>query len=333
MKRTALALLVALALLASSCGSGDSTGDPPSDATTPTTATSPATTTTTSTTIPQTLTAAEERWCAGSVREGGNSTPNLDVVLQTVGDLGLMGSLSMYAGGRGQFVGDWELEAGNDFDQQWIQVCKAAYQIRPDTPPPPPASSTTTTIREEAAKPFLMDSGFTNLPDGNVTWAAMFFNPNSDWVIVNARFDIELIDEAGRILDTGFDTAEIILPLSAIAISGTLYDSPARVTELNFLGGWDTVEAPPRGTGVWIIEKVAVDEDRYSTSITGEISSTFDDTWESVQLTAVFYDEADNIIGGDSTYVDRIYNDKVVLFDISVFSDVKIDRVEVYAGG
>jgi len=99
---------------------------------------------TTTTTIPPTtttepapvLSGAESVWCAEALKETPitgfsptpRPTPNLDVVLQVAESLGHVSGF--YLDGR-EFLAEWESAAGSDFDAQYVEVCKVAFELRP----------------------------------------------------------------------------------------------------------------------------------------------------------------------------------------------------------
>ena len=137
------------------------------------------------------------------------------------------------------------------------------------------------------------------------------------------------IYDSGRILDTDTDYIDFILPNSKVAVEGFEYDLTASVASIDFRASWDTQDMGGETPGAWVIQNVAVDVGRYSTKVTGDIQSTFSEVKESVEIVAVLYDEADNIVGGGFTYIDRVYNDKFAVFEISVRDEVKFNRAEV----
>ena len=56
-------------------------------------------------------------------------TPNLDVVRQVSDSLGYGSNVFLNIGG--EFLAEWESAAGSDFDAQYVEVCKVAFELRP----------------------------------------------------------------------------------------------------------------------------------------------------------------------------------------------------------
>lgn len=198
------------------------------------------------------------------------------------------------------------------------------------TPSTTTTTRATTTTGPPAKDPVVADSAFWNDNDGGGGWVAIVENPNTDWAFLNVFFDIALIDAENRVLDTDFGSVEFLLPGGRTAIRGSAFDLPAPIADLEFEASWDNEDVVAEELGEWLLTDLTVDQERRRTEVGGDVSSTFQDEFEFVEVVAVFLDENGALVYADSAYVDTVFPERKAFFEVASYDVPVFETVEAY---
>ena len=130
-------------------------------------------------------------------------------------------------------------------------------------------------------------------------------NPNPEHALRFAGFDIEAVGADGLILDTGSNYVDM-LP-GRTALTGMFTKVGAHTIDHLEVRGPDISEAEHEpDLGAFTITDVAGTSDEWSTTVGGTLSGTFAEELTNVRIEVVVRDAAGQIVGSDSTYVDRL---------------------------
>lgn len=132
-------------------------------------------------------------------------------------------------------------------------------------------------------------------------------NPNDDFVYDIASVDVEATGADGTILDT---SSNYVTALSGrTAISGSFISvGQGEISSLNVLlpAASEAITSPLDETGTFVIDPITATTDDFATTATGTISGSFDTDQELVGIIVVARGADGSIIGGATTYVDRL---------------------------
>ncbi|NYF17666.1 putative Tic20 family protein [Microbacterium sp. AK009] len=154
-------------------------------------------------------------------------------------------------------------------------------------------------------------------------------NPNPDAVFEYGELTTEAIDASGTILDSSTDYITM-LP-GQVAVSGSFYEVGANeITALEVIGP-DPAEAvtePSTGAGKFSVGDLAATGDEYATEVSGTVTGQFPVDQEFVGVTVVARDPGGTIIGGTSTYIERLPADGgSARFEAVFFTPLPADTV------
>lgn len=179
----------------------------------------------------------------------------------------------------------------------------------------------------------VVESGFTNVGDDPpyAQYGVILENPNpSGWIGSYVTVTVAFYDEAGDVLTSSEDIVAAAVP-GRFAVAGVAFDvAGAKSMEIDVDADWQEVDYQ---TGSFTPSKVKLTHGEYETRVTGVLKCTFDVDQENVEIIAILRDAKDRIVGGESTYVDKVRCDKGTPFSIETFGRLgKAKSAEVYPG-
>ncbi|WJL96279.1 DUF4190 domain-containing protein [Microbacterium sp. ET2] len=154
-------------------------------------------------------------------------------------------------------------------------------------------------------------------------------NPNPDAVFEFGEITTEAVDASGTILDSSTDYITM-LP-GQVAVSGSFYEVGAnQITSLEVIGPDPAVAVtePSTGAGEFAVGELTAGGDDYVTEVSGTVTGQFPVDQEFVGVTVVARDPGGTIIGGTSTYIERLPADGgSARFEAIFFSPLPADSV------
>jgi hypothetical protein len=196
-------------------------------------------------------------------------------------------------------------------------------------------SSATVPTPADAPDELNVTSGFTQLaPDaiGNsyVTYAVIVENPNKDQVASSVNVSIAMYDAANTVVGTDSHDFTLVPPRQRAATARfTSAASVARIEVTTRVNDWHDA---PESVGGLSVEGLDVSDAPYGggKKITGTIASTFDNEVQKANAVAIFYNAANELIGGSADVVDAIPPAGSAAFEVSTVREVpNVDHVEV----
>jgi hypothetical protein len=181
----------------------------------------------------------------------------------------------------------------------------------------------------------LVETAFGQSSYDSSTWwyVAVVDNPNEDYIFSFAGIDVEALDANGTILDSSSDYRTILAGRTAVV--GTFFSvGDGQITELNVRGpaATDATRAPSSTTGGFQIADVLPTTDDYSTNVHGNVTSTFAEDQELVQVVVIARNGAGAIGAAESGYIDRLPSGGTAQFEVRFFDPLPGDTTyEAYA--
>ena len=128
--------------------------------------------------------------------------------------------------------------------------------------------------------------------DGDYFYFGAIVNNTGDKPLVDVEVDVDTFDDTGRLIDSTSDYIDAIFPGTPYVIySLTDAGQPTQVQVTTNDAEWFTGDT----AGGMTIENVNLANDDYTSTLTGDIRSTFSADQEYVSVTAV-WKEADGIV-------------------------------------
>lgn len=170
--------------------------------------------------------------------------------------------------------------------------------------------------------------------DSSVWWyVAIFDNPNEDYIFSFAGVDVEALDAEGTILDSSSDYRTILAGRTAVV--GQFFSvGDGQISEISVRGpgATDATKAPASSTGTFEITGVTPTTDDYSTTIHGNVTSTFSADQEFVEIVVVARNAAGAIVGAEAGYIDRLPTGGTAQFEATFYDPLPGDtKYEAYA--
>lgn len=196
-------------------------------------------------------------------------------------------------------------------------VAAATPTTRPATTP-----AATSAARQELD---IAESGFTAF-EGDTPYAqygVVIANPNkSGWAASDVTVTMAFYDSVGNVLTTEEENISFILPGQRSGIGDTAFDTQgADSMDVTVdVDSWEEIDFEP---GTYTASRVKVKQDDYETQITGILKCSFAKDQENVKVVALLRNKAGKIIGGESTYVDKIRCDKGTPFSMSTLGRLR----------
>ena len=196
----------------------------------------------------------------------------------------------------------------------------------------PPAQEDTQVVGDDLQ---IVDSGFgPDSFDPTMWWYVVIIdNPNSDLVFDSAEIDIEAMSADGVILDSSTDYVTLLSGETAVA--GTFFSvGQGQIDHLEVTGPSldEATVAPADETGSFSFDNLSGTGDEVSTTVTGVVTSDFDQDQELVSVVVIIRAGDGTIIGANSTYVDRVPAGGAAQFEVLFFEQFPADATfEAYA--
>ncbi len=200
---------------------------------------------------------------------------------------------------------------------------------RRPNPTQAPASPT-----PEPAAPMLIDQGF-GQNEERVGYAIIVHNPSQTHLYESIRFDINLYDDSGTLLATDGSYITQLLPGQKMGVADRV-DLEAGQTAVSMSVDIEPIISRPASitesqtpAGL-TVRSITYYQSATTDRVTGLISSPFSRTFSTIRLSAVLYDESDNIIGGGLRFLDFILPDSTIGVNVPVSGNGSVVRAELY---
>jgi hypothetical protein len=197
---------------------------------------------------------------------------------------------------------------------------QAIKSVEPETNPIPVVE----------AKPLeLISQGF-GQNGQEVGYGYVINNPNPDLAFDGSQYQIAVYNAEGTVIETDSGYINFILPGQQVGIGGTIYldeGLTAAKVEIQINEG-DAVASDLSGT--FTSEKVTYAPTEYYSTARGVITNPYDQEVTNLQVSAIVYDEAGEIIGGGNTYLNFILANSSTGVIIPVTSNGNVSRVEIF---
>lgn len=182
----------------------------------------------------------------------------------------------------------------------------------------------------------IAESGYTMIEGGFLYCSVKVHNPNTDLAILYPTIRITARDASGALLGTQDQTLSTIYPQQDFWYSGQLLQVDEAPSSVEFTivqpDDYSIVSAStlehPAFTPLLVVN-TAMRSDR----LVGEVINKNDFDLDMIVVAAVFRNEDGDIIGGESTFVDKLPSSGSVPFDMPIHSEFANCNYEVYANG
>lgn len=157
-------------------------------------------------------------------------------------------------------------------------------------------------------------------------------NTDSQLPMDGAQFQIAAYDDAGDVLATDSGYFGLVFPGEKVAGYSSLYlpeGKKASRVEVQIKQG--DLEPSSLSASPFTTDQAKYIPDSYFPKINGLIISSLDKEVSNIEVIAIAYNEAGEIIGGGFTYVDFVPANGQTAADVSVVVDGKPAKVELYA--
>lgn len=180
----------------------------------------------------------------------------------------------------------------------------------------------------------IAESGYTMIEGGFLYCSVKVHNPNTDLAILYPTVRITARDAGGALLGTQDQTLSTIYPQQDFWYSGQLLQVDEAPSSVEFTivqpDDYNIVSASTLEQSTFtplLVESVAMHSER----LVGEVVNKNDFDLDMIVVAAVFRNEDGDIIGGESTFVDKLPSSGSVPFDMPIHSEFAKCNYEVYA--
>lgn len=166
--------------------------------------------------------------------------------------------------------------------------------------------------------------------DRSVGYSFIVENPNDGLAFENSQYQIAAFDESGAIVDTDSGYITLLLPEQTLGIGNSLFvDKGIVVSSIEIqLNAGDPQAADPIPN--FTVDLPTYHAGNFSSDVTGIIQSPYNRDFSDLRVSAVVYNEADEIIGGGFTFVNFILANNSTGVNVSVTSAGEVARAELY---
>jgi len=155
-------------------------------------------------------------------------------------------------------------------------------------------------------------------------------NNNVDVAIRSIPFQIAVYDTNNKVVDTEGGYTDYIYGGETLGVGGTIYlDDGVKVGKIEV----QVSEGEPivaEFTEPFTVDNVIYVPSEYSSSVRGVITNPYDQDLTTLKVSAILYDEADNIIGGGNTYLSFLLANSSSGVIVPVSGSTNVSRVELY---
>ena len=160
-------------------------------------------------------------------------------------------------------------------------------------------------------------------------------NTSSEHAIEFPTFRVTAYNADNKVMGTEEQVLSLLYPNQEIVYNYLLFevdDTPSKI-KVNLLEpDEDDIQTPSKLDYETHVQMVGQNLSVWDDSVTGEIYNPNDYDVESAVVVVVFRNDEGEIIFGETTYVDQIYAQDIVPFDISIYTDIDLpEECEVYA--
>jgi len=180
----------------------------------------------------------------------------------------------------------------------------------------------------------IAESGYTMIEGGFLYCSVKVHNPNTDLAILYPTVRITARDAGGALLGTQDQTLSTIYPQQDFWYSGQLLQVDEAPSSIEFTivqpDDYNIVPASTLEQSTFTplsVESTAMHSER----LVGEVVNKNDFDLDMIVVAVVFRNEDGDIIGGESTFVDKLPSSGSVPFDMPIHSEFVNCNYEVYA--
>jgi hypothetical protein len=155
-------------------------------------------------------------------------------------------------------------------------------------------------------------------------------NPNTNFAMTNIPYQIAVYDKNNAVVSTDGGYIDFIPQGGTLGIGGTIYlDEGVSAAKIEVqLSEGQPVET--EATEPFTVENATYVPSEYSSSARGVITNPYDQDITALQVSAILYDETDQIVGGGNTYLGFLLAKGSSGVIIPVSSSKNVSRVEIY---
>ena len=180
----------------------------------------------------------------------------------------------------------------------------------------------------------IAESGYTMIEGGFLYCSVNVHNPNTDLAILYPTVRITARDASGALLGTQDQTLSTIYPQQDFWYSGQLLQVDEAPSSVEFTivqpDDYNIVSASTLEQSTFTplsVESTAMHSER----LVGEVVNKNNFDLDMIVVAVVFRNEDGDIIGGESTFVDKLPSSGSVPFDMPIHSEFANCNYEVYA--
>jgi hypothetical protein len=155
-------------------------------------------------------------------------------------------------------------------------------------------------------------------------------NLNPDLAIMSIPYQVAVYDANETVVNTDGGYIDFILPGQELGVGGIIYlDEGVTAAKIEV----QLSEGEPVATELTeplAVKNITYIPSDYNSSARGVITNPYDQDITSLQVSAVLYDETDQIVGGGNTYLSFILANGSSGIIIPVSSSKDVSRVEIY---
>ena len=195
---------------------------------------------------------------------------------------------------------------------------------------------TSTDTNSEFTPLDIAESGYTMIEGGFLYCSVKVHNPNTDLAVLYPTVRITARDSSGTLLGTQDQILSTIYPQQDFWYSGQLLQVDEAPSSVEFTivqpDDYNIVSTATLEQSTFtplLVESVAMHSER----LVGEVVNKNDFDLDMIVVAAVFRNEDGDIIGGESTFVDKLPSSGSVPFDMPIHSEFANCNYEVYANG
>lgn len=164
----------------------------------------------------------------------------------------------------------------------------------------------------------------------SVGYAFIVENPNATLAFEDSQYQIAAMDESGAIVATDSGYITLLLPEQKLGFGNSLYvEEGVAVSSIEIqlnAGNSRSTDPIPNFT----VEQPTYFADDFFPKVSGVIQSPYSRDFADIRVSAVLYNENDEIIGGGFTFVNFILANSLTGVEVSVDSSGEVARVELY---
>lgn len=180
----------------------------------------------------------------------------------------------------------------------------------------------------------IKESGYSMTSGGYLYYAVELHNPNEEYAIQYPTIRVTARDADGVLLGTTDQVLSLIYPQQDFWYCGQAFDveQEPETVEIEFIEPDDyNIVRPAKLEQPDFIPLVAENTAVRGDKVVGEIKNENDYDISSIIVCAILRDENGNMVGGQSTFVNKLPASESVPFDMSLYSDFQGYTCEIYA--